>query len=629
MEHFGQIGSAEEDARHILAHPMKEQHDIAELLGQDLLSLDSGLSVCDEEETCATRGESLTTRSKAKKNIDFLTDVVADKLSEEDNNDEYAYVPKTDLQLAAELGKTLLERNHELEENVRRLQAVIEEQSKEIDYLTSQACQLRDANETRLRIYEALEQSVGELEKNNRLLHDESKTDKKRIKALCASLELVEQHCEELQEEMDVIRVSCTGNQHQKNPDSDGLSGKKKGQTKMKSHSDYTSSEESNTDEESGIHGSDESDFAGFEDTPLELQEVLRLRSDMARLRSQISREQRMRETLSSELERSVQENARLREELLSSRERERLSLNIQMELGGTVGDLDIGNKPCSNLSVDGDDDNGPSETQSETRQQEADTEQEEGNTLLYELDMQYRVLIEKYEALLEARRRDFEAEDAMTASMHSKGQSDAGLGSEVSITPELDDNALNADAEPNAQRLKDAACQTEILVLKKKKQHIVDVQPVTVPPKSCSKFPQIEPAISTNTVHSGHQATNALSTLSVADQETFNRHFEHSPPEYKKLFAEIFAVLKRKVAEMPACASGIAQERQPSPVLPELETRLECNLEKLKATVPPHIRLTRSYAEVVRARQQQAQQMRMQAQRNMNLDAATFRIQH
>ena len=203
-------------------------------------------------------------------------------------------------------------------------------------------------------------------------------------------------------------------------------------------------------------------------------------------------------------------------------------------------------------------------------QEQGPEAEHEEGNTLLYELDMQYRVLIEKYEALLEARRRDFEAEDAMTASMHSQVQSDAGLGSEVPSTPELPENSSTTggtDAAAASSQLKDAACQTEIQVLKKKKQHIVDVQPVTVAPKSCSKFPNIEPAISTN-VQSGHQA-NALSALSVADQETFNKHFEHSPPEYKKLFAEIFAVLKRKVAEMPTCATGIAQERQPSPVLP------------------------------------------------------------
>lgn len=50
-------------------------------------------------------------------------------------------------------------------------------------YLTAQTCQLRDANETRLRIYETLEQSVAELERNNRVLQDEGKTDKKRIKA--------------------------------------------------------------------------------------------------------------------------------------------------------------------------------------------------------------------------------------------------------------------------------------------------------------------------------------------------------------------------------------------------------------------------------------------------------------
>lgn len=93
--HYGQIGSAEDDARHNFTHPLRERHDMAELMGHDLLSLDSGLSVCDEEESCTVRSENLATRSKAKKNIDFLTDVVADKLSEEDNNDEYAYVPKT------------------------------------------------------------------------------------------------------------------------------------------------------------------------------------------------------------------------------------------------------------------------------------------------------------------------------------------------------------------------------------------------------------------------------------------------------------------------------------------------------------------------------------------------------
>uniref|UniRef100_A0A131YXR5 Rho associated coiled coil n=1 Tax=Rhipicephalus appendiculatus TaxID=34631 RepID=A0A131YXR5_RHIAP len=39
---------------------------------------------------------------------------------------------ETDLQLAAELGKTLLERNQELEETVRQQQLLIEEQEQEL-----------------------------------------------------------------------------------------------------------------------------------------------------------------------------------------------------------------------------------------------------------------------------------------------------------------------------------------------------------------------------------------------------------------------------------------------------------------------------------------------------------------
>ncbi|XP_022691946.1 cerebellar degeneration-related protein 2-like isoform X2 [Varroa jacobsoni] len=560
------------------------------------------------------------------------------------NDDHY------NLQLAAELGKTLLERNQELEENARRLQAVIEHQSQEIEYLTAQTCQLRDANETRLRIYEALEQSVAELERNNRSLQDEGKTDKKRIKALCASLELVEQHCEELQEEVDTMRVTANVSQlhqlqqpnGQQSPAAQaGTKGKTgrngqtgnqlehgkleqegRGGTGRRNFLDYTSSEESShTDEESGIHGSDESDFAGFEDTPLELQEVLRLRSELVRLRSQISREQRMRENLSSELERSVQENARLRDELLSSRERERLSLNIQMEMGGTVPSLDL-SKDNKSDSLNEEDEQCEVDSGMNSGAEQESEAVEKGNTLLYELDMQYRVLIEKYEALLEARKRDIEAEQAMAASVHSQIHSDTdAVVSTCSETTSSDSHLLiETTREPNGQ--KDAACQTEIQVLKKRGCS-EQTSPINgAPTRSSLRLPATEPAISTNrTVHLSGQtqarnASSCLASFSEADQETFNKHFEHSPPEYKKLFAEIFAVLKKKVAEMPMCE--ITSDRQPTPILPDLESHLECNLEKLKATVPPHVRFTRSYAEVVRARQQQAQQVRAQAQRNV-----------
>ena len=44
-----------------------------------------------------------------------------------------------DLQLAAELGKTLLERNKELETNLKQYQNVIEDQTQEIE-VSTQLC---------------------------------------------------------------------------------------------------------------------------------------------------------------------------------------------------------------------------------------------------------------------------------------------------------------------------------------------------------------------------------------------------------------------------------------------------------------------------------------------------------
>ena len=48
-------------------------------------------------------------------------------------NFSYIFFFLPDLQLAAELGKTLLERNKELEGNLRDHQSVIEDQSQEIE----------------------------------------------------------------------------------------------------------------------------------------------------------------------------------------------------------------------------------------------------------------------------------------------------------------------------------------------------------------------------------------------------------------------------------------------------------------------------------------------------------------
>jgi len=107
------------------------------------------------------------------------------------------------LQLAAELGKTLLERNKELENSLKQQQAVIDDQAQEIEYLNKQTTALREVNDSRLRIYEQLEISIADMEKVNSRLVEENTADKARIKSLSNSGVQLEARCEELQRAVD------------------------------------------------------------------------------------------------------------------------------------------------------------------------------------------------------------------------------------------------------------------------------------------------------------------------------------------------------------------------------------------------------------------------------------------
>lgn len=112
-----------------------------------------------------------------------------------------------DLQLAAELGKTLLERNKELEVALKQHQNVIEDQTQEIEYLTKQTAALREVSDSRLRIYEQLEISIQDLERANHRLMVENTAGKKHIKSLTGNVETLETKCEDLQTTIDDLRV--------------------------------------------------------------------------------------------------------------------------------------------------------------------------------------------------------------------------------------------------------------------------------------------------------------------------------------------------------------------------------------------------------------------------------------
>lgn len=137
-------------------------------------------------------------------------DLIKEKSEVEDFEEDHAASRRCmldDLQLAAELGKTLLERNKELETALRQHQNVIEDQAQEIEYLTKQTVALREVNDSRLRIYEQLEVSIQDLERANHRLAVDHAADKKHIKTMCSNIETLESKCEELQKIVDDLNA--------------------------------------------------------------------------------------------------------------------------------------------------------------------------------------------------------------------------------------------------------------------------------------------------------------------------------------------------------------------------------------------------------------------------------------
>uniref|UniRef100_A0A034VIJ5 Cerebellar degeneration-related protein 2-like protein n=1 Tax=Bactrocera dorsalis TaxID=27457 RepID=A0A034VIJ5_BACDO len=115
-----------------------------------------------------------------------------------------------DLQLAAELGKTLLERNKELESLVKELKGTIDEQQQEIVYLKKHTTALREVNDTRLKVYEQLDIGIQDLERANQRLTAENTSDKKHIKTLVQNIEALEARQDELNKQLEELRQALS-----------------------------------------------------------------------------------------------------------------------------------------------------------------------------------------------------------------------------------------------------------------------------------------------------------------------------------------------------------------------------------------------------------------------------------
>ncbi|XP_043945561.1 cerebellar degeneration-related protein 2 isoform X2 [Protopterus annectens] len=113
-----------------------------------------------------------------------------------------------DLHLAAELGKTLLDRNTELESALQQMYTTNQEQLQEIEYLSKQIELLRQMNEQHAKVYEQLDTTARELEAANQKLVAESKTSQQKLASMTDMIESLQTHVEDLQRQVEEMKKS-------------------------------------------------------------------------------------------------------------------------------------------------------------------------------------------------------------------------------------------------------------------------------------------------------------------------------------------------------------------------------------------------------------------------------------
>ncbi|XP_040186000.1 cerebellar degeneration-related protein 2-like [Rana temporaria] len=111
-----------------------------------------------------------------------------------------------DLHLAAELGKTLLERNKELEVSLQQMYLNNEEQVQEIEYLSKQLEMLRQVNEQHAKVYEQLDNIARDLEVTNLRLVQESKVAQQKIERLTDTADGLQKQVDDLQRQVEDLR---------------------------------------------------------------------------------------------------------------------------------------------------------------------------------------------------------------------------------------------------------------------------------------------------------------------------------------------------------------------------------------------------------------------------------------
>ncbi|XP_054616156.1 cerebellar degeneration-related protein 2 isoform X2 [Dunckerocampus dactyliophorus] len=109
------------------------------------------------------------------------------------------------LHLAAKLGKTLLDRNRELEQGLQQMYSTNQEQLLEIEFLARQVELLRQMNDQHAKVYETLDLSTRDLERSNQRLAQDNRLAQNKINSLTDSIDGLQTHAEDLQNQVEAL----------------------------------------------------------------------------------------------------------------------------------------------------------------------------------------------------------------------------------------------------------------------------------------------------------------------------------------------------------------------------------------------------------------------------------------
>lgn len=516
---------------------------------------------------------------------------------------------KSDLQLAAELGKTLLERNKELETTLKHHQNVIDDQAQEIEYLQKQTAALREVNDSRLRIYEQLEVGIQDLERANHRLMVENTTDKKHIKSLLHNIESLESRYEELsrsleeakkllsverrkndrlreensQRDQQGVVLRHVGGEDSANGDLTGDGGYEPNQAQDSFSFAFqsakgSSSNNANSTELGGASLADSFEFSSAANE--ENEELIRMMTDLETTKKALISEQQRVAELEEQLVAIIQENQTLQARIAQTSTNEEMKsvhdeLSILDEVRqGTMCSRCLRSMDDRNLLEEGssiaptEDDDDRSILDSEN----LDTNQIYRSAVTIQmskpssLDLNhppspnpYRELVEKYEALLQVKREDKPRTRQQATSINDEQQT-SGEYSSIH-TKEGDDESFSGQDKTTNITLTNIV-ETNSSYNGSTSNGITNSNNQR---KSCRRTPtEFSEAETSSSGFSDETSNKSTQTeerqgyflCSIGDGEDckFSIYDDASPidsrfrnrPEYRELFKEIFAVLKK-----------------------------------------------------------------------------------